>query len=217
VSRVYAPTYAVDLAALSHVWGGGRVAPIDDWPRLLTPEQRELVGWDLDGMHTVLRRVADGDRGLEADVGSELRLLRSIQDRFAAGTLAREDFTVRAALNVRHAVELWCSWLGRRVDFIQDHHRWLEEDSETETLEWLAARGVPLGVGFGQSPWPVPVTVEAMLVRTMRAAEIRDGLAQMRAVKKDVPLMMWREHKALLALFEERARDGTDLVEIAWF
>lgn len=189
----YTPTYAVDLDALAAVWGGGKIAPVEDWHRLLTTSQRNLLDGDFKGMEAVLRSVAAGDRQLARNAGS--------------------DF----AVNVGHALELWASWLGRPVDFLLDGHRWRKADSEVETLEWLSHRGVDIGVGYGVSPWPVPVTKEPELVRTIRSSQVRTLVEQMKSVAQDVPLMMWREHKALLAVFEQRARDATDLVEISWF
>lgn len=186
----YVPNYALDLGQLVAVWGGGKIAPTDDWRGLLSNRQRDVMEHDVDGMEELLRGVAAG------------RLRSSSR---------------RTRLNIGHAIEVWASWLGDRVEFISDSP-WADtnDDTDVEALEWLERHGVDLDVGSGRSPWPAEVPVENPIVRIVRCDELRPVHAQLVSIADDVPVPMRRAHAALAALHEERVRDGLDLVELNW-
>jgi hypothetical protein len=187
----YVPNYALDLEELIAVWGGGRIAPIDDWRSLVSDRQRYVLGRDLDRVERLLRGVAIG----KLDAVEDLR-----------------------PLNAGHAIELWASWLGDRAEFISDGPWIADSDSDTDidTLDWLERNGVEIDLGANRSPWDVAVPVENPIVRLIRRDELRRVHAQLVSVAREIPPPMRRAYAALRALHADRLFDDLDLVELNW-
>lgn len=188
----YNPNFALRLDELRAVWGSGRLPYDGPLEQRLTPEQRWVLSDSGADVERVLRDVAAG------------RPLGAPRDRMA---------------NAGHAIELWASWLGRRVTFVSDVD-WAEgthASAAPETLEFVVHRGVDLGVGTGRCPWPqVTLPEECPIVQLITIDELRHCLERLRALDPIVPPSLRRSYEGLTAAHEARVRDGLDLVSLDW-